>query len=446
MNDTELIQQTLQGNPIAFGRLMERYYDKVLLYTASLLRDYFEAEEVTQDAFLRGYHRLRELKDPNSFLPWMIRIAHNMALKRLRRRRDLQVISIEELEEEIADDRSFEDELLRREAEEIFYDAMEGLCEDEREMLWGWLKGESYRELSERYGRSIGAVKMRVKRAKEKVREEVLRRLSGLIILPWRKVGKMIGGVVMKATTKVAITGAVVLMLGGTGIWMTMHRGDENPVVKPSGVKVERRMEANVSSQKDEKEGESDDLTFEEFNAFLDSVLDEYFGGQGEETVPSEEVIPSSSSGEMAGSETRGGSEGKGEQEEIAGEEIPEELRMAMERIDELDAERERLRKREFEILDEKEELYKLRDYYAEIGDWEERRKVSRRIYELGKYGEELSDAYHRAWDEIYKLFDIVEEYALQGNPTALKFLKEKYDGFFYKRALERIKQKEGGE
>ena len=69
MNDTELIQQTLQGNPIAFGRLMERYCDKVLLYTASLLRDYFEAEEVTQDAFLRGYHRLRELKDPNSFLP-----------------------------------------------------------------------------------------------------------------------------------------------------------------------------------------------------------------------------------------------------------------------------------------------------------------------------------------------------------------------------------------
>jgi len=103
MNDTELIQQTLQGNPIAFGRLMERYYDKVLLYTASLLRDYFEAEEVTQDAFLRGYHRLRELKDPNSFLPWMIRIAHNMALKRLRRRRDLQVIPIEELEEEIPD-------------------------------------------------------------------------------------------------------------------------------------------------------------------------------------------------------------------------------------------------------------------------------------------------------------------------------------------------------
>ena len=49
---------------------------------------------------------------------------------------------------------------MRREAEEIFYDAMEGLCEDDRGMLWGRLSGESYRELSKRYGKSVGAVKM----------------------------------------------------------------------------------------------------------------------------------------------------------------------------------------------------------------------------------------------------------------------------------------------
>ena len=274
MNDTELIQQTLQGNPIAFGRLMERYYDKVLLYTASLLRDYFEAEEVTQDAFLRGYHRLRELKDPNSFLPWMIRIAHNMALKRLRRRRDLQVIPIEELEEEIADEKSFEDELLRREAEEIFYEAMEGLCEEDRGMLWGRLSGESYRELSKRYGKSVGAVKMRVRRAKEKVREKVLRRLSGIVIFPWGKIGRMIGGVVMKATTKVAITGAVVMMLAGAGIWLS-HRGGEKPMPKANEVKVERRVSvrapAMVTSRPEEKE--EDDFTFEEFNRLLDECL-----------------------------------------------------------------------------------------------------------------------------------------------------------------------------
>jgi len=149
----------------------------------------------------------------------------------------------------------------------------------------------------------------------------------------------------------------------------------------------------------------------------------------------------------MVGGETRGGEEERGEQEETAWEEVPEELRMAMGRIDELDAKIERLRKREFEILDEKEELYKLRDYYDEIGDWEERRKVSRRIYELGKYGEELSDASNRANSERLKLIEIVEEYALQGNPVALEFLRERDQyNWRYKRVLERIKQKEGGE
>jgi len=291
MNDTELIQQTLQGNPIAFGRLMERYYDRVLLYTASLLRDYFEAEEVTQDAFLRGYHRLRELKDPNSFLPWMIRIAHNMALKRLRRRRDFQVIPIEELEEEIPDERSFEDELLREEAEGIFYEAMEGLDAEDRGMLWGRLSGESYRELSKRYGKSVGAVKMRVRRAKEKVREKVLRRLSCVVMGPWREIIEVIGGVVMKATTKVAITGVAVIMLAGVGIWLSYHR-EEKPVPESNEVKVERRATvgapARVTVGNPKPKEKEDELTFEEFNR----LLDEYFGitSEIESTVPEEKM------------------------------------------------------------------------------------------------------------------------------------------------------------
>jgi len=373
-----------------------------------------------------------------------MRIAFNLAMDQARRRmREPQFISLSEIDPDRLQMPSFEDDILRDELVREASEAIDGLPDMDGEMLRKWIfDGRSYRDLSEEYNMSYDAVAKRIRRGLKKVKRKVRERLSGIILIPWEKMLKLIGGVVMKVSTKVAITGAVVLMLGGAGVWMMKHHGEEKPVLKPSGVKVEQRMEAMVSPQKGTKE--SDDLTFEEFNAFLDSVLDEYFGKEGEETVSSEEVIPSSSSEEMVGGETVGGGEERGEQEETAWEEVPEELRMAMERIDELDAEREKLDKRVDEILNEIEELRKLEDYYAEIGDWEERRKVSRRKYELRKYGEELSDAYHRAWDEIYKLFDIVEEYALQGNPTALKFLKEKYDGFFYKRALERLKQKEG--
>ena len=224
-----------------------------------------------------------------------------MALKRLRRRRDFQVIPIEELEEEIADEKSFEDELLRREAEEIFYEAMEGLDAEDRGMLWGRLSGESYRELSKRYGKSVGAVKMRVRRAKEKVRERVLRRLSCVVMGPWREIIEVIGGVVMKVTTKVAITGVSLLMLGGIGVWIVTNQDEEEPIVKPGDVKVERQVNIRppkrMSISKLPLKEEEDELTFEEFNR----LLDEYFESMEESSAEtaSEVGLNRSESGEV---------------------------------------------------------------------------------------------------------------------------------------------------
>ena len=225
--------------------------------------------------------------------------------------REPQFISLSEIDPDRLQMPSFEDDILRDELVREASEAIDGLPDMDGEMLRKWIfDGRSYRDLSEEYNMSYDAVAKRIRRGLKKVKRRVRERLSGIILIPWEKMLKLIGGVVMKVSTKVAITGAVVMMLAGAGIWMTMHRGDENPVVKPSGVKVEQRMEAMVSPQKGTKE--SDDLTFEEFNAFLDSVLDEYFGKEGEETVSSEEVIPSSSSEEMVGGETVGGGEERG--------------------------------------------------------------------------------------------------------------------------------------
>ena len=426
MKDERLIQKAISGDSSAFCKLVEKYFDSVCSALCSLITNPLDAEEIAQEAFLRAYLHLRKLRRPSSFRSWVMRIAFNLAMDQARRRmREPQFISLSEIDPDRLQMPSFEDDILRDELVREASEAIDGLPDMDGEMVRKWIFEErSYRDLSEEYNMSYDAVAKRIRRGLKKVKQRVRERLSGIILMPWEKMLKLMGGVVMKVSTKVAITGAVVMMLAGAGIWMTMHRGDENPVVKPSGVKVEQRMEAMVSPQKGTKE--SDDLTFEEFNAFLDAVLDEYFGKEGEETIPTEEVSSPSSSGEIAEGEI---GEGKGElkeQEEAVEEEISEELRMAIERIDELDAEVKRLDKRVREILSEKEELYKLRDYYAEIGDWEERRKVSRRSLELSKYAETLEDARNRANSERLKLIEIVEEYALQGNPVALEFLRER--------------------
>ena len=78
----------------------------------------------------------------------------------------------------------------------------------------------------------------------------------------------------MKATTKVAITGAVVVMLTGAGIWLS-HRGGEKPMPKANEVKVERQTSVGAPAMvvSRPKKKEEDDFTFEEFNKLLDEWL-----------------------------------------------------------------------------------------------------------------------------------------------------------------------------
>jgi len=289
--DKRLVQQAKEGNPIAYGRLIGRYFEKVCFHVQRIVGNRSDAEEITQDAFWKGYTNLDSLKDPSRFLPWIMRIAHNLALN-WREREKVDLISLEDVPAEQLCEGGFEDEILREEAWREVREAMLELSEEDRKLLEMYLDGRRYREISDQMGLSEGALRVRMSRLKRRLRERVLRRLSGIMIFPWGKIGRMIGGVVMKATTKVAITGAVVLMLGGAGIWMTMHRGDEKPIVKPSGVKVERQTSvgapARVALRKPKPKKEKDVITFEEFNR----LLDEYFAKEGKEEESEQGIYP----------------------------------------------------------------------------------------------------------------------------------------------------------
>ena len=279
VSDSELINRSLQGDPIAYGRLIGRYYESIYHLALRILKDPLDAEEVTQDAFWKAYLSLNSLNKHTSFSSWIMRIAMNLAIDKLRGREDVDYVSLEDLPSEEVMVESFEDEILRKELMEEITRAIEGLPEEDRDLLERYLAGESYRELSERYGKSIGSLKMRVKRAKEKVREKVLKRLSGVVILPWRRIGGMARCMMEGVTAKVAITGIVAMLVAGAGvgIWMS-HHGEERATLKAGEVKVERQTSvgapAMVTGRPEKKE--EDDLTFEEFNR----LVDEYFNDE----------------------------------------------------------------------------------------------------------------------------------------------------------------------
>lgn len=78
--------QTLDGDLSAYERLVSRHHATVTRIAARVV-GHDEAEDVSQDTFLRAFHRLDRFRGDSSFRTWLLRIAHNAALDHLRRRR-----------------------------------------------------------------------------------------------------------------------------------------------------------------------------------------------------------------------------------------------------------------------------------------------------------------------------------------------------------------------
>jgi RNA polymerase sigma-70 factor (ECF subfamily) len=84
--DRELIERAMAGDTAAFGQIVERHREVVFRVAARIVgRD--DAQDVSQDAFLRAFHRLDRFRGQGSFRAWLLQITHNTALNALARRR-----------------------------------------------------------------------------------------------------------------------------------------------------------------------------------------------------------------------------------------------------------------------------------------------------------------------------------------------------------------------
>ena len=84
-DDSELIEQTLQGRPAAFGVLVRKYQDRLFNTLAHVLHNAEDAQDVVQDSFIQAFLKLETFQRTSAFYTWLYRIAMNMAAT-LRRR------------------------------------------------------------------------------------------------------------------------------------------------------------------------------------------------------------------------------------------------------------------------------------------------------------------------------------------------------------------------
>ncbi|MEP5338504.1 MAG: sigma-70 family RNA polymerase sigma factor [Algibacter sp.] len=84
-NDQYYIDQIINGNSNAFSVLVDRYKDLVFTLTIRMLKNREEAEEVSQDTFIKVYKSLSKFKGDSKFSTWIYKVAYNTSLDRIKK-------------------------------------------------------------------------------------------------------------------------------------------------------------------------------------------------------------------------------------------------------------------------------------------------------------------------------------------------------------------------
>src|SRR5262245_26104252 len=177
MSDGELVRQALAGRPQAYGELVRRWAGRVTaLCHARTGRA--AAEDLAQEALLRGYRALNSLAEPDKFGAWLCGIAHRVCLDWLKSKDRTQVpfsvLARDHRPEDVLPDAAAEPELDRRDEVQRLMTEVEALPEECREVVMLYYYGDvTYRDLAQALGVSPATVNARLTRARALLRERL---------------------------------------------------------------------------------------------------------------------------------------------------------------------------------------------------------------------------------------------------------------------------------
>jgi RNA polymerase sigma-70 factor (ECF subfamily) len=185
IDDATLVAQTREGDARPFSELVRRYEGKVFRLAQHVTQNREDAEDVLQETFLKAYEHLDQFRGDSKFYTWIVRIAVNQALMKLRRRKSDKAVSLDEtidtgedniVREIAAWDEDPEQRFSREELGGILDSAVQSLEPLYRSVfVLRDIEDLSTEETAEALDLSVPAVKSRLLRARLQLREKLTR-------------------------------------------------------------------------------------------------------------------------------------------------------------------------------------------------------------------------------------------------------------------------------
>jgi RNA polymerase sigma-70 factor (ECF subfamily) len=184
LSDHELIEATKAGDQDAYAEIVTRYRNPITNFLYRFLNDYEEAVDLAQETFVRVYFAIDRYHTQFAFSTYIYRIATNLAISELRRRKRRKLMSLtglfqseedSEVEFQPADERMLQDaELVEDERSRTIARAIAALPEKYRiPIILRDIEGKTYDEVAEIMGLGLGTTKSRISRARGLLKDKL---------------------------------------------------------------------------------------------------------------------------------------------------------------------------------------------------------------------------------------------------------------------------------
>ena len=141
ISDKELVKQYLQGNEACLEMLIKRHKNKIFTTILYIVNDHYIAEDILQETLIKAIRTLRKGKynEEGKFLPWIVRIARNMAIDHFRRSKRMPKITSQDGEDIFrtfeVDDMNREETYVRDHRDDMIRELINQLPTEQKEVL-----------------------------------------------------------------------------------------------------------------------------------------------------------------------------------------------------------------------------------------------------------------------------------------------------------------------
>lgn len=173
--DAETIQEILQGNKLAYGKIVKKYMKRAYFAAIGLVGNQDDALDLSQDAFVRAYRALVHFDTKKQFFTWYYAILRNLCFNHLRKNLKFSPAMSNETVENIADTAADPSIIAERnDLTERLWNVIASLKVEEREIIaLREFEGYTYEEIAELLSIPIGTVMSRLFNARKHLREKL---------------------------------------------------------------------------------------------------------------------------------------------------------------------------------------------------------------------------------------------------------------------------------